>query len=63
MERSFEALLVDQCAPTLVGVKPASLFRYQGRDPGEARRQAQRWGRELAAYGLTVEVLKTCPQT
>ena len=29
MERTFEELLVEQCAPTLVGVKPASLFRYQ----------------------------------
>lgn len=63
MERTFEELLVDQCAPTLAGIKPASLFRYQGREPDEARRLAERWGRELAPYGLTVEVLKTCPQT
>ena len=27
MERSFEAVLVEQCAPTLAGLKPASLFR------------------------------------
>ena len=32
MERSFEAVLVEQCATTLAGVKPASLFRYQGAD-------------------------------
>ena len=29
MERTFEELLVEQCAPTLAGLKPASLFRYQ----------------------------------
>lgn len=63
MERTFEALLVDQCAPTLAGIKPASLFRYQGREPDEARRLARRWDRELTPYGLTVKVLKTCPQT
>ncbi len=28
MDRSFELLMVEQCAPTLVGIKPASLFRY-----------------------------------
>lgn len=63
MERRFEALLVDQCAPTLVGVKPASLFRYQGREPGEARRLAEHWSRVLAHHGLTMQVLKTCPAT
>lgn len=30
MERTFEATLVEQCAPTLEGIKPASLFRWQG---------------------------------
>lgn len=63
MEQTFEELLVDQCATTLAGVKPSSLFRYQGSAPGEARYQAELWSRKLAPHGLTLQILKTCPQT
>ncbi|MBO1722847.1 DUF3793 domain-containing protein, partial [Extibacter sp. GGCC_0201] len=28
MSRCFEKMLVEQCAPTLSGIKPANLFRY-----------------------------------
>ena len=63
MERSFEAVLVEQCATTLAGVKPASLFRYQGADKRQPREAAARWAKELAPYGITVRVLKYCPQT
>ncbi len=48
MERSFEAVLVEQCATTLAGVKPASLFRYQGADKRQPREAAARWAKELA---------------
>ena len=63
MERSFEAVLVEQCATTLAGVKPASLFRYQGADERQPREAAARWAKELAPYGITIRVLKYCPQT
>lgn len=63
MERTFEELLVEQCAPTLAGLKPASLFRYQGADRREAIRTAARWTRELAPFGIAVRVLKVCPRT
>ncbi len=63
MERSFEAVLVEQCATTLAGMKPASLFRYQGADKQQSREAAARWAKELAPYGITVRVLKYCPQT
>mgnify|MGYP000019431873 FL=1 len=63
MERSFEAVLVEQCATTLAGMKPASLFRYQGADKQQSREAAARWARELAPHGITVRVLKYCPQT
>ena len=63
MERSFEAVLVEQCATTLAGVKPASLFRYQGADRWQSREAAARWAKELAPYGITVRILKVCPQT
>lgn len=63
MERTFETVLVEQCAPTLVGVKPASLFRYQPGPADEGRVPLDRWQEALAARGIQVQVLKTCPQT
>ena len=63
MERSFEAVLVEQCAPTLAGMKPASLFRYQGADRRRSREAALHWAKELAPHGITVRVLKCCPRT
>lgn len=29
MERLFEEVFVEVCAPTLCGIKPSNLFRYQ----------------------------------
>ena len=63
MERSFEAVLVEQCAPTLAGLKPASLFRYQAADGQRTLAAAVHWARQLAPYGLTVQILKVCPRT
>lgn len=63
MERTFETVMVEQCAPTLVGVKPASLFRYQPGPFDEGRVPLDRWQDVLAARGIQVQVLKTCPQT
>ena len=60
MERSFETVLEEPCAPTLAGIKPASLFRWQGADRRQSREAAARWARELAPYGITVRVLKCC---
>ena len=60
MERTFEATLVEQCAPTLEGIKPASLFRWQG---GCAQALVSRWARELAPFGIAVRILKVCPRT
>lgn len=63
MERSFETALVDQCAPTLAGVKPANLFRFA---PGEleiTRRSAEEWDRTLAPMGIRVSILKECSRT
>lgn len=60
MERTFEAVLVEQCAPTLAGMKPASLFRWQG---GGTRTLTAHWARELAPFGIAIRVLKICPRT
>ena len=29
MERDFETVMIEQCAPVLAGLKPAGLFRYE----------------------------------
>ena len=63
MERMMDAVLVEQCAPTLAGVKPASLFRCQAGEGRRPREAAGRWARELAPFGIAVRVLKECPRT
>ena len=63
MERTFETVLVEQCAPTLVGVKPASLFRYQPGPSDKGWVPLERWREALAQRGIRVQVLKTCAQT
>ena len=42
MEDVFEKALAEQCAPTLAGVKAASLFRISG-ETGDLRRAALHW--------------------
>ena len=63
MNRSFESLMVEQCAPTLAGIKPASLFRC-GRQAAENIRQTvETWDHTLARLGLRVRILKECPSS
>ena len=31
MERNFETVMIEQCAPVLASLKPAGLFRYETR--------------------------------
>ena len=57
MTKTFETALVEQCAPTLAGVKPANLFRFSGEGVREA---AEDWGRRLEPLGICVRVLKEC---
>ncbi|MBQ9617284.1 MAG: DUF3793 family protein [Oscillibacter sp.] len=56
MTDRFETLLALHCAPTLAGLKPASLFHWAG-DPDSL----SAWRRKLAAYGLSLRSLKRCP--
>lgn len=63
MPKSFELVLVEQCAPTLAGLKPASLFRYDAGTADQLRRCAAHWAKELAPFGIAVRILKTCPRT
>ena len=32
VERNFETVMIEQCAPVLASLKPAGLFRYETRD-------------------------------
>ena len=66
--RTLEEVLVEQCAPTLARVKPASMFRYQPRDlkaePVElALEKLPVLQKTLAARGIRIRILKNCPKT
>lgn len=61
--RSFACDLATLCAPTLAGLKPASLFRYQPAPGQDAADMAAAWHAALAPRGVTVRVLKQCPRT
>ena len=56
--RSFACDLATLCAPTLAGLKPASLFRYQPAPGQDAAAMAAAWHAALSPRGVTVRVLK-----
>ena len=61
--RSFAFDLASLCAPTLAGLKPASLFRYQPGAGQSGSAMAAAWHAALCDRGVAVRVLKTCPRT
>jgi hypothetical protein len=63
MKTPFERMLVEQCAPTLAGIKPASLFRFSGEAPPAVRKTVRSWDNCLRPLGIRVVVLKECPKT
>ena len=63
MERNFETVMIEQCAPVLAGLKPAGLFRYETRDCADLARRVRSWNEQLASKGLSVRVLKGCVRT
>ena len=63
MERNFETVMIEQCAPVLAGLKPAGLFRYETRDCADLARRVRSWNEQLAGKGLSVRVLKGCVRT
>lgn len=60
MEKSFEAALVEQCAPTLAGMKPANLFLFHSAHRKSVYNAVARWSRELAFHDIAIRVLKEC---
>ena len=52
MERNFETVMIEQCAPVLAGLKPARLFRYETRDCADPGCRVRRWNDQLGEEGL-----------
>ena len=63
MERNFETVMIEQCAPVLAGLKPAGLFRYETRDCADLARRVRSWNEQLNGKGLRVRVVKGCART
>ena len=42
MERDFETVMIEQCAPVLAGLKPAGLFRYETRNRADLARREKK---------------------
>ena len=61
--RSFAFDLASLCAPTLAGLKPASLFRYQPGAGQSGSAMAAAWHAALCDRGVAVRVLKNSPRT
>ena len=63
MERNFETVMIEQCAPVLAGLKPAGLFRYETRDCADLAHRVRSWNEQLNRKGLRVRVMKGCART
>lgn len=61
--RSFEAVLVRQCAPTLAGIKPGSIFCFKHLSSEALRQKVCRWNEQLAPLGLAVTILLERPDS
>ena len=60
--QTFEAILVRQCAPTLAGLKPGSIFCIKSPVPEATRQKASQWDERLAPLGLSVQILLERPE-
>ena len=56
-EKCMEKSLVDHCAPTLAGIKCASLFNYFQKEEWVVREEIEEVNRLLNKKGVNVEVL------
>ena len=59
--RTFEAVLARQCAPTLAGIKPGSIFCFKHPSPEVSRQKACQWNDRLTPLGLAVQILLERP--
>lgn len=63
ISRTFEAVLVRQCAPTLAGMKPGSIFCFNHCPLEASRQKVSQWNKQLAPFGLTVQILLERPSS
>lgn len=61
MNRTLEEMLVESCAPTLAGIKPANLFRCP--ETPELFQSICEWNDKLKKNGLRIRVMKWCRKT
>ena len=61
ISRTFEAVLVRHCAPTLAGMKPGSIFCFNHSPLEVSRQKVCQWNKQLAPFGLTVQILLERP--
>ena len=58
----FEKLLIEQAAPTLAGIKPASLFPYCADSLEHAFNEIAEWDRKLSVSGIRIMALCSCEE-
>ena len=58
---TLDKLLVEFCAPALMGVKPANLFRYSSQNNADVYQEIANWNEHLKKFGICLTVLKECP--
>lgn len=63
MCETFEKTFVEQCAPTLAGIKPANLFRFCYNDQLELLNMISYWNNQLKKEEINVRLLKNCFET
>lgn len=62
ISRTFEALLIRYCAPTLAGIKPGSIFCFKHVSLETTRQKVRQWDEQLAPVGLSVQILLERPE-
>lgn len=63
VSRTFEAVLVRQCAPTLAGMKLGSIFCFSPASPEIVHRKVRQWNEQLSPFGLSVQILLERPSS
>ena len=58
----FEKLLIEQAAPTLAGIKPASLLPYCADSLEHAFNEIAEWDRKLSVSGIRIMALCSCEE-
>ena len=53
--------MVRQCAPTLAGMKPGSIFCFHHSSLEASRQKVCQWNKQLEPFGLTVQILLERP--